>query len=61
MSVDGSAVGQDPKALKTIVEWADAANIPVITNIPNITYITDPGIAAIEAKTDAHLINTIKR
>ncbi len=59
----GSAVGQDPVALKTIVEWVmDAANIPVITKLsPNISHITDPGLAAVEAKTDAiSLINTVK-
>ncbi|MDG1842108.1 MAG: NAD-dependent dihydropyrimidine dehydrogenase subunit PreA [Crocinitomicaceae bacterium] len=59
----GSAVGQDPVALKTIVEWVmDVANIPVITKLsPNISHITDPGLAAIEANTDAiSLINTVK-
>ncbi len=59
----GSAVGQDPVALKTIVEWVmDAANIPVITKLsPNISHIIDPGIAAVQAKTDAiSLINTVK-
>ncbi len=59
----GSAVGQDPVALKAIVEWVmDAANIPVITKLsPNITHITDPGLAAVEANTDAiSLINTVK-
>jgi dihydropyrimidine dehydrogenase (NAD+) subunit PreA len=59
----GSAVGQDPVVLKTIVEWVmDAAKIPVITKLsPNISHITDPGLAAVEGKTDAiSLINTIK-
>jgi dihydropyrimidine dehydrogenase (NAD+) subunit PreA len=59
----GSAVGQDPVALKTIVEWVmDAANIPVITKLsPNISHITDPGLAAVQANTDAiSLINTVK-
>jgi dihydropyrimidine dehydrogenase (NAD+) subunit PreA len=59
----GSAVGQDPVALKAIVEWVmDAANIPVITKLsPNISHITDPGLAAVEANTDAiSLINTVK-
>lgn len=59
----GSAVGQEPEVLKTIVEWVmDASNIPVITKLsPNISHITDPGLAAVQGKTDAiSLINTIK-
>ena len=59
----GSAVGQEPKVLKTIVEWVKAAaNIPVITKLsPNISHITDPGLAAVQGGTDAiSLINTIK-
>lgn len=59
----GSAVGQEPEVLKTIVEWVmDAAKIPVITKLsPNISHITDPGLAAIQGGTDAlSLINTIK-
>ncbi len=59
----GSAVGQEPEVLKTIVEWVmEAANIPVITKLsPNITHITDPGLAAVHGKTDAiSLINTVK-
>ncbi len=59
----GSAVGQEPSVLKTIVEWVmDAANIPVITKLtPNISDITDPGLAAVQGGTDAiSLINTIK-
>ena len=45
----GSAVGQEPEVLKTIVEWVkEAANIPVITKLsPNISHITDPGLAAV--------------
>ncbi|NNF22000.1 MAG: NAD-dependent dihydropyrimidine dehydrogenase subunit PreA, partial [Saprospiraceae bacterium] len=44
----GSAVGQEPAVLKTIVEWAkDAATVPVITKLtPNISHIVDPGAAA---------------
>jgi dihydropyrimidine dehydrogenase (NAD+) subunit PreA len=59
----GSAVGQEPEVLKTIVEWVmDAAKIPVITKLsPNISHITDPGMAAVHGGTDAiSLINTIK-
>jgi dihydropyrimidine dehydrogenase (NAD+) subunit PreA len=59
----GSAVGQEPEVLQTIVEWVmAAANIPVITKLsPNISHITDPGVAAAKGKTDAiSLINTIK-
>lgn len=59
----GSAVGQEPEVLQTIVEWVmEAAKIPVITKLsPNISHITDPGIAAARGKTDAiSLINTIK-
>jgi dihydropyrimidine dehydrogenase (NAD+) subunit PreA len=59
----GSAVGQEPTVLKTIVEWvSEAANIPVITKLtPNISEITDPGLAAVRGGTDAiSLINTIK-
>ena len=57
----GSAVGQDPVVLKTIVEWVmEAANIPVITKLsPNISHIVDPGLAAVEGGTNAlSLINT---
>jgi len=59
----GSAVGQEPEVLKTIVAWAkDAAKVPVITKLtPNISHITDPGLAAYQGGTDAiSLINTIK-
>ena len=59
----GSAVGQEPEVLKTIVGWAkDAATIPVITKLtPNISEIVDPGLAAYEGGSDAiSLINTIK-
>ncbi|MGM5471115.1 NAD-dependent dihydropyrimidine dehydrogenase subunit PreA [Flavobacteriaceae bacterium LMO-SS05] len=59
----GSAVGQEPEVLKTIVGWVkEAANIPVITKLtPNISEIVHPGLAAYEGGTDAiSLINTIK-
>ncbi len=59
----GSAVGQEPEVLKTIVGWVmDAAKIPVITKLsPNISHITDPGLASVQGGTDAiSLINTIK-
>lgn len=59
----GSAVGQEPEVLQTIVGWVmDAAKIPVITKLtPNISNIEDPGLAAVQGGTDAlSLINTIK-
>lgn len=59
----GSAVGQEPAVLKTIVEWVkEVAQIPVITKLtPNISHIVDPGLAAAQGGTDAlSLINTIK-
>ncbi len=59
----GSAVGQEPAVLKTIVGWVKhAANIPVITKLtPNVTNITDPGLAAAQGGTDAiSLVNTFK-
>jgi dihydropyrimidine dehydrogenase (NAD+) subunit PreA len=59
----GSAVGQEPEVLKTIVGWVmDAAKIPVITKLsPNISHITDPGLAAVQGGTNAiSLINTVK-
>ncbi len=59
----GSAVGQEPEVLKTIVEWVmEIAQIPVITKLtPNISHIVDPGLAAVQGGTDAlSLINTIK-
>ena len=59
----GSAVGQEPDVLKIIVEWVkEVAKVPVITKLsPNISHITDPGLAAVEGGTDAlSLINTLK-
>ncbi len=59
----GSAVGQEPAVLKTIVEWVmEVAQIPVITKLtPNISHIVDPGLAAVQGGTDAlSLVNTFK-
>ena len=59
----GSAVGQEPTVLKTIVEWVmEVAQIPVITKLtPNISHIVDPGLAAVQGGTDAiSLVNTFK-
>ena len=59
----GSAVGQEPEVLQTIVGWVkEVAQIPVITKLtPNISHIVDPGLAAARGGTDAiSLINTIK-
>ena len=59
----GSAVGQEPKILKLIVEWVkEVATIPVMVKLtPNITDITRPAMAAVEGGADAiSLINTIQ-
>lgn len=59
----GSAVGQEPKVLKTIVGWVkEVAKTPVIVKLtPNITDITRPAMAANEGGADAiSLINTIQ-
>ncbi len=59
----GSAVGQEPEVLKTIVSWVkEVATKPVIVKLtPNISDITDPGIAAKQGGGDAiSLINTIQ-
>ena len=59
----GSAVGQEPKVLKTIVKWVkEVSTIPVITKLtPNITDITRPALSAVEGGSDAiSLINTIQ-
>lgn len=59
----GSAVGQEPQVLKTIVSWVkEVATIPVIVKLtPNITDITRPALAAVEGGGDAiSLINTIQ-
>jgi dihydropyrimidine dehydrogenase (NAD+) subunit PreA len=59
----GSAVGQEPEVLKTIVGWVmEVAKTPVIVKLtPNISDITEPGRAAKEGGADAvSLINTIQ-
>ena len=59
----GSAVGQEPSVLQTIVEWVmEVAQIPVITKLtPNISHIVEPGLAAARGGSNAiSLINTIK-
>lgn len=59
----GSAVGQEPEVLKTIVEWVmEVAKIPVIVKLtPNISDITEPALAARAGGADAiSLINTIQ-
>lgn len=59
----GSAVGQEPSVLKTIVEWVmEVAKVPVIVKLtPNITDITQPALAAKQASANAiSLINTIQ-
>lgn len=59
----GSAVGQEPRVLKTIVEWVkEVATIPVIVKLtPNITDITRPALAAKAGGGDGiALINTIQ-
>lgn len=59
----GSAVGQEPAVLKTIVEWVmEVAKVPVIVKLtPNITDITQPALAAVQGGADAiSLINTVQ-
>lgn len=59
----GSAVGQEPDVLKTIVGWVkEVAKIPVIVKLtPNISDITEPALAAKQGGSDAiSLINTIQ-
>ena len=59
----GSAVGQEPKVLKTIVEWVmEVATKPVIEKLtPNKTDITVPARAAREGGANPiSLINTIQ-
>lgn len=59
----GSAVGQEPAVLETIVSWVmEVAKIPVITKLtPNISHIVDPGLAAVKGGSDAiSLVNTFK-
>src|SRR5436190_22991740 len=59
----GSAVGQEPRVLQTIVEWVmEVAKVPVIVKLtPNITDITIPAMAAMAGGANAiSLINTIQ-
>lgn len=59
----GSAVGQNPIALRTITEWVmEVAKIPVIVKLtPNITDVTEPARAARAGGANAiSLINTIQ-
>ena len=59
----GSAVGQEPNVLKTIVGWVkEVSTIPVIVKLtPNISDIVEPARAAKEGNGDAiSLINTIQ-
>ncbi|MBL4655885.1 MAG: NAD-dependent dihydropyrimidine dehydrogenase subunit PreA [Bacteroidia bacterium] len=59
----GSAVGQEPSVLKTIVGWVmEAATIPVIVKLsPYISHIEEPAMAAQEGGGNAvSLINTIQ-
>ena len=59
----GSAVGQEPRVLEELLSWVtDIAQIPVLAKLtPNITDITDPGLAAQRGNADGvSLINTIK-
>lgn len=59
----GSAVGQEPKVLETIVSWVkEVSTIPVIVKLtPNISDITEPALAARRGGGDAiSLINTIQ-
>lgn len=59
----GSAVGQEPEVLKTIVRWVkEVSKIPVIVKLtPNISDVTEPAMAARQGGGDAiSLINTIQ-
>ncbi|MCH8318691.1 MAG: NAD-dependent dihydropyrimidine dehydrogenase subunit PreA, partial [Bacteroidetes bacterium] len=59
----GSAVGQEPEVLTTIVSWVkETATVPVIVKLsPNISFITDPAVAANKGGGDAiSLVNTFQ-
>jgi len=59
----GSAVGQEPEVVRKITSWVkEVAKIPVLAKLtPNITNITEPGAAAVEAGADGIvLINTVR-
>ncbi|MHC5038280.1 MAG: NAD-dependent dihydropyrimidine dehydrogenase subunit PreA [Planctomycetota bacterium] len=59
----GSAVGQEPKILSEILGWVRGmTTLPLIVKLtPNVTDITEPGLAAARGGADAlSLINTVK-
>ncbi|UCF79036.1 MAG: NAD-dependent dihydropyrimidine dehydrogenase subunit PreA, partial [Candidatus Eiseniibacteriota bacterium] len=59
----GSAVGQEPKVVREITSWVkETAKVPVLVKLtPNITDITEPARAAVEAGADGLvLINTVR-
>ena len=59
----GSTVGQEPKLVREITGWAkEFARTPVFTKLsPNVTDITEPGLAAVAGGADGiALINTLK-
>ncbi len=59
----GSAVGAEPKVLRTVAGWArECAHVPVLVKLsPNVTDIREPAAAAVETGVDGiSLINTIK-
>jgi dihydropyrimidine dehydrogenase (NAD+) subunit PreA len=59
----GSAIGQEPAVLRRITSWVrEVAKVPVLVKLtPNITDITEPAVAAVEAGADGLvLINTVR-
>ncbi|KPJ59704.1 MAG: dihydropyrimidine dehydrogenase [Latescibacteria bacterium DG_63] len=59
----GSAVGQEPKVMREIISWVkEVAKVPVLVKLtPNITDITEPAVAAVEAGAEGLvLINTVR-
>jgi dihydropyrimidine dehydrogenase (NAD+) subunit PreA len=59
----GSAVGEEPRVLKELVQWVMAeTKLPVIAKLsPNVTDVLEPAMAAREGGANAvSLINTIK-
>jgi len=59
----GSAVGQEPKVLTEITQWArEATTLPVLVKLtPNVSDILDPALAALDGGANGlSLINTIK-
>jgi len=59
----GSAVGQEPAVVRKITSWVkEVATIPVLVKLtPNITDITEPAAAAVDAGADGIvLINTVR-